>query len=60
MIRWERRAPKRVQDDVISGLKAIGLDPAVDASVRVRALAGAGELEHKRRIASKRKSGKIR
>jgi hypothetical protein len=43
MVRWERRAPKRVQDDVISALIALGLDPAVDASVRVRALAGAGE-----------------
>ena len=59
-VRWARRAPKPMQDDALSMLRTIGRDPAVDASVRVRALAGAGELEHKRRIASKRKSGKIR
>ena len=46
MVRWARRAPKK--DDLIFELKEIGLDPAVDASVRVRALARAGELELKR------------
>jgi hypothetical protein len=49
-----------MQDDVLSILKAMGRDPAVDANVRVRALVGAAELELKRRIAGKRKSGKIR
>jgi hypothetical protein len=57
MVRWARRAPKK--DDVIFKLKEIGLDPAVDASVRVRALVRAGELELKRRIASRRKSRRI-
>ena len=57
MVRWASRAPKK--DDVIFKVKEIGLDPAVDASVRVRALARAGELELKRRLASRRKSGKI-
>ena len=58
MARWRRRAPKK--DDLIFELKEIGLDPAVDASVRVRALARAVELELKRRVAGRRKSGKIR
>ena len=58
MVRWARRAPKK--DDVIFTLKKIGLDPAVDASVRVLALARAGELELKRRIANRRISEKIR
>jgi hypothetical protein len=58
MVRWARGAPKK--DDVIFTLKEIGLDPAVDANVRVQALARAGELEIKRRIANRRRSGKIR
>jgi hypothetical protein len=57
-VRWARWAPKPMQDDALSILRAIGRDPAVDASVRVRALKGAAELELKRRIASKRKLGK--
>jgi hypothetical protein len=40
--------------------KAIGFNPAVDDSVRVRALTQVAEFELKRQIASKRKSGKIR
>jgi hypothetical protein len=59
-VRWARWASKPMQDDALSMLRAIGLDPAVDASVRVRALAGAAELELKRRIANnanRQKSG---
>jgi hypothetical protein len=58
MVRWARGAPKK--DDLIFRLKEIGLDQTVDASVRVRALARAVELELKRRVAGRRKSGKIR
>jgi hypothetical protein len=47
-----------MQDDALSQLKAIGFNPAVDASVRVRVLTRVAEFELKRRIASKRKSGK--
>jgi hypothetical protein len=48
-----------MQDDALSMLRTIGRDPAVDASVRVRALVGAANVELRRRIATKRKSGKI-
>jgi hypothetical protein len=48
-----------MQDDALSQLKAIGFNPAVDDSVRVRALTRVAELELKRWIAGKRKSGKI-
>jgi hypothetical protein len=58
-VRGERRAPKSMQDDALSMLKALGFNPAVDDSVRVRALTRVAELELKRWIASKRKSGKI-
>ena len=58
-VRWKRRAPKSMQDDALSQLKAIGFNPAVDASVRVRALTRVAEFELKRWIASKRKSAKI-
>ena len=55
-VRWARRGSKK--DDVIFMLREIGLDPAVDPSVRVRALVRAGELAFKRWIASRRKSRK--
>jgi hypothetical protein len=59
MARGARRAPKSMRDDALSMLKAIGFNPAVNDSVRVRALTRVAEFELKRWIASKRKSAKL-